>query len=257
MRVNSRWLAGLACVAASTLAVPSMVKAQVQEGLPDISPLVHFEAVNQKEPAGDQLGPARRLAALIIAQSTPAPKSIVDVGSFTGEFLEAFMQQFPNAQGQWTEPVDNNRVNANKRLGRFGKRVDYVIGCPSRDISLGCVPRGADTLITSWLSIHQDLAGIKRFYREAAQMLPSGGWIVNLEHVAYGSSQWEQRLQAARTAAARDGLAAMTEGPPVHHPDFVTPTLEDHLQALKAAGIDDAQVVWRRFNTVLIMGRKK
>ena len=230
---------------------------QSSSALPDIAPLVHFEAVNQREPAGDKLGPPRRLAAAIVAQDNPSPKLIVDVGSYTGEFLEAFMQRFPNSHGQWTEPVDGNMNNAKKRFARFGNQVNYVIGCPARDISLGCVPKGVDVLITSWLSIHQDLAGIQKFYRDAEMMLPSGGWLINLEHVAYGGSPWEGRLQLARIEGTREGLSAMTEGPPVHHKEYVTPTLEDHIAALRVAGMNDVQVVWRRLDTVLIMGRKR
>jgi hypothetical protein len=259
-RVIARALQSLvliAALAATPGAFAQAAAAQQSTALPDIAPLVHFEAVNRSEPTGDRLGPARRIAAAIVAQDNPAPKSIVDVGSFTGEFLEAFMQRFPNSHGQWTEPVDGNRDNARKRFARFGDHVDYVIGCPSRDISLGCVPKGVDVMITSWLSIHQDLKGIQKFYRDAAPMLPSGGWLINLDHVAYGGSKWEQRLQAARVDATGEGLSAVTEGPPVHHKDYVTPTLDDQLAAFKAAGFDDVQVVWRRFNTVLFMARKR
>jgi hypothetical protein len=231
--------------------------ARPPQGNAPAMPIVRYEAVNRDELAGDRLGPARRIAAAVVAQDNPAPKSIVDVGSFTGEFLEALLEQFPNAHGQWTEPVETNRVNAKRRLGRFGDRVDYVIGCPARDISLGCVPKGVDVLITSWLSIHQNLPGINKFYKEAAAMLPSGGWLANLDHVGYGGSPWEQRLQGARKVATGEGLAAITEGPPVHHKDWTVPTLEDQVAAFKAAGFDDVQVVWRRFDTVLFMARKR
>jgi SAM-dependent methyltransferase len=224
--------------------------------LPGIAPKVHFEAVNPGEPAGDRLGPARRLAAAIVAQDKPAPHSIVDVGSFTGEFLEAFMQRFPDAHGQWTEPVTGNEDNAKMRLQRFGKNVDYVIGCANRDISQGCLPKGMDVLITSWLSIHQDLAGIRKFYKEAADKLPSGGWLVNLDHVSYGKSAWTQRVAGARDELASSGINAIVEGPPVHHADFVTPSIDAQLAALKDAGFTDVNVVWRRLDTVLFMARK-
>ena len=229
----------------------------VAKSLPDIAPLVHFEAVNRNEPEGDRLGPARRLAATIVAQDKPSPNLIVDVGSFTGEFLEAFMEQFPESHGQWTEPVETNHENAKKRLGRFGDHVTYVIGCASRDISLGCVPKGVDTLITSWLSIHQNLPGIQKFYRDAAAMLPSGGWVANLDHVKADSPGWGPALQNARALASGEGLVAVTEGPPVHHKDYVTPTLEQQLAALRDAGFEDPQVIWRRLDTVLLMARKK
>jgi hypothetical protein len=218
--------------------------------------LVPFEAVNAKEPQGDRLAIPRRIAAAVVAEDNGAPKRIVDVGSFTGEFLEAFMDQFPSAHGQWTEPVTTNEVNAKRRLARFGDHVDYVIGCPDRDLAKGCVPAGVDVLITSWLSIHQNLDGIRRFYREAAAKLPPGGWVVNLDHV-YVGDPWGRRLTGARQAAVKEGLASLQEGPPLHHPDWKIPTLDDQIAALKAAGVDDVQVVWRRFDTVLIMGRKR
>lgn len=222
----------------------------------DIAPLVHYAAVNPGEPAGDQLGPARRLAAAVVAQALPAPRSIVDVGSFTGEFLEAFMQRFPQSRGQWTEPVSGNEANAKKRLARFGQQVGYVIGCPSRDISQGCVPADVDVLLTSWLSIHQDLNGIRRFYRQAAAMLPAGGWLVNLDHVAAVQPRWDERLRGARAELAPAGLNAMVEGPPVHHPEYATPSLESQLASLREVGFSDVNVVWRRLDTVLLMARK-
>lgn len=258
-------LAGLA-IAALTAAFASTVCAATAapQGPTTSNPapkspvhLIRFEAVNPNEPGGDRLGPARRLAAAVVAQDDPSPKLVVDVGSFTGEFLEAFVEQFPSAHGQWTEPVATNEQNAHLRFARFGDRVSYRIGCPARDISLGCVPAGVDVLITSWLSIHQDRDGIRKFYREAAEMLPPGGWVVNLDHVGSGDEAWDSRLHAARNALVQQGLAATTEGPPVHHPDWTTPTLDEQIAALKAAGIDDVRVVWRRLDTVLIMGRKR
>lgn len=218
-------------------------------------PSIRYEAMNPTQRGGDRLADARRIAASVVAQDRPAPRLIVDVGSFTGEFLEAFMQRFPAAHGQWTEPVATNRPVAQRRLARFGDRVDYVIGCPSRDLAAGCVPKGVDVLITSWLSIHQDLPGVRRFYREAAAALPSGGWLVNLDHVT-PPGPWRDRLRTARTDTTASGITAMSEGPPVHHPDFVTPSLADQLAAFHAAGIEDVQVVWSRLDTVLLMGRK-
>jgi hypothetical protein len=223
--------------------------------LPSIAPLVHFEAVNPGEPTGDKLGPARRLAAAVLAQDKHNPQLIVDVGSFTGELLEAFMQRFPQSHGQWTEPVTNNEDNAKKRLARFGNHVDFVVGCPSRDISMGCVPKGVDVLLTSWLSIHQNLDGIRKFYKEAAAMLPPGGWVINMDHVTEGGP-WDTRLKGARDELAAAGVDAVVEGPPVHHPSYGTPTMEAQLAAFKAAGFTDVRIVWRRLNTVLFMARK-
>jgi SAM-dependent methyltransferase len=246
-----------ASLAASKAAVErAYARKDPAQELDSIAPLVHFESVNSGEPAGDRMGAPRRLAAAIVAHDNASPRLIVDVGSFTGEFLEAFLQRFPNSRGQWTEPVTSNEANARKRLGRFGRNVDYVIGCPSRDISLGCVPKGVDVLLTSWLSIHQDLVGIRKFYQEAGRMLPPGGWVAVLDHVSDGGEPWRRGFQAAREELAPAGLIGVVEGPPAHHADFHPASVDQHLAALRAAGFEEGQVIWRRLDTALIMARK-
>ena len=218
-----------------------------------------YEAINA-DPfgtyPGDHLAEARHIAALVLAQDTPAPRMIVDVGSYSGEFLEAFMQRFPAAHGQWTEPVPTNENNARKRLSRFGDHVSYVIGCASRDIGLGCVPKGVDVLLTSWLQIHQDRAGIAKWYEEAFAMLPKGGWVIVLDHVGANGNAWEQRLAAAHAEANTIDLTIRNEGPPIHHQGWTVPSLDEQLGDMRAAGFTDPQGVWRRLDTVLMMARK-
>jgi hypothetical protein len=227
---------------------------------PEFAPVIPpYEAINA-DPfgsyPGDHLAEARHIAALVLAQDKPQPHLITDVGSYSGEFLEAFMQRFPQAQGQWTEPVPTNRNNAKKRLGRFGDHVSYVIGCAARDISLGCVPAGTDVLLTSWLQIHQDRAGIARWYANAFALLPHGGWVVVLDHVGSHGDAWETRLSAAHAEANAQGLTIANEGPPIHHPGWTVPALDEQLQDIRAAGFAEPQVVWRRLETVVMMARK-
>ena len=229
---------------------PSQASAQTPAFNLDIIQPVPYESMNEGNPAGDKLSVPRKIAAAIVAQDNPAPKFIVDFGSHQGEFLEAFMQRIPTAHGQWTEPVTKSEKIAHKRLARFGNRVTYVIGCPSRDISDGCVPKNADVIITSWISIHQPLDGIKRVYRLAEEQLPHGGWLVNLDHVTESDPAWQHRLEAARTE-----FHAKAEGPGPHL-GTPAPTLDEQIAAFKAAGFDNELVVWRSFTTVLIMAKK-
>jgi tRNA (cmo5U34)-methyltransferase len=207
-------------------------------------------AVNTGENDGDMLALPRLIAADVVATDNPSPKKIVDVGSFTGEFLEAFMDKFPGARGQWTEPVDSNKVNAKRRFARFGDRLDYVIGCPHRDLSDGCVPKDVDVLITSWVTRHQELPGIRKVYKDAYPLLPSGGWFAILDQVTV-PDHWEKQFQVARL-----NFMAAQEGPPEYQKAPI-PTLDEQLAALHDAGFTDVQVVWKEFTTVLIMARKK
>ena len=218
-----------------------------------------YEAINADPFAtypGDHLAEARHIAAIVLAQDKPQPQMITDVGSYSGEFLEAFLQRFPAAHGQWTEPVPTNENNAKKRLSRFGDHVSYVIGCAARDISLGCVPKGTDVLLTSWLQIHQDRPGIAKWYAGAFALLPHGGWVVVLDHVGSGGDAWEARLAAAHGEANTLEITVRNEGPPVHHPGWTVPSLNEQLGDMRAAGFEEPQVVWRRLDTVVMMARK-
>lgn len=215
-----------------------------------------FAAVNPAQPEGDRLEAPRRLAAALVAADGYQPRQVTDVGSFTGEFLQAFMVQFPSAKGQWTEPVDTNRSVAEARLGQYSGRIAYRIGCPGRDLADNCVPAGTDVLLTSWLSIHQDLAGIRRFYKAAYAIVPKDGWVINIDHVVAPDGPWQKRLEAARRIAADQKIVAQVEGPPVHHAEFIAPGLDQQVQALRDAGFTQIHVAWQRLDTVLLMARK-
>jgi hypothetical protein len=203
----------------------------------------------------DALLEPRSIAAAIVAADFPAPRLVVQVGAFQGEFLEVFLDKLPTARGQWTEAItsEHNLPAAKERLGRFGNRVSFAFGCARRDLSAGCaLPEDTDVVLIEWLSIQQDLNGMYKVYRAGAQQLPPGGWLVNLDHVRFGGSGWDPLVHTA----VKDFRHPEIEGPPIHYPQFQVPTVEEQLAAMRSAGFD-AQVVWQSFNTVLFMGRKK
>ena len=200
----------------------------------------------------ESLAEPRSIAAAVVAAANPAPKYVVQIGAHHGEFLSVFLDKFPTARGLWTEPNNSepNLPSAKTALARFGDRVDYKFGCGERDISDGCVPKGADVIITDWMSILQNLDGMYKIYRIAAEQLAPGGWFVNIDQVGFGGNGWDSWL-----AASRKGFRPNNETPPVHHPDFRTPTIDEQLGAMRAAGLD-AHVVWQSFNIVVFMGHK-
>jgi hypothetical protein len=194
----------------------------------------------------------RAISAAVVGADIPAPKYVVMIGAHHGEYLEVFLDKFPTARALWTEPdnTEGNMPIAKERLARFGNRVDFKFGCGERDISDGCVPKGADVIITDWVSILQNLDGMYKIYKIAYEQLAPGGWFVNIDQVSFGNIAWDSRIQTARK-----GFRPEHEWPPVHHADFRTPTIEEQLGAMRAAGFD-ARVVWQSFSTVLFMGRK-
>jgi hypothetical protein len=202
----------------------------------------------------DALLEPRRIAAAVVAADLPAPKRIVQVGAFQGEFLEVFLDAFPGSPGQWTEAVTSkhNLPAAHERFARFGDRVAFRFGCARRDLGPGCaLPSDTDVILIEWLSIQQTLDSMYRIYRAGAQQLPPGGWIVSVDHVSYGGS-WEELVRKS----VGEFRNVQVEGPPVHYPQFRVPTGDEQLGAMRAAGFD-AQIVWQSFSTVLFMGRKR
>jgi hypothetical protein len=219
----------------------------------DFPPQLGWGAPTGEKMMVESLMEVRRIAAAVVAAANPAPKYVVQIGAHHGEFLEVFLDKFPTARGLWTEPNNSepNLPAAKERLARFGGRVDYKFGCGERDISDGCVPKGPDVIITDWVSILQNLDGMYKIYRIAAEQLAPGGWFVNIDLAGFGGSAWEPWIQSARKEFRPEH-----EAPPIHHADYRTPTVDEQLGAMRAAGFD-AKVVWQSFNLVLFMGHKK
>jgi hypothetical protein len=240
--------------AKSALSQPAAMSSQANaQNQPAAQPTHLVRTQSEEKALDDLMNEPRKISAAIVAADNPNPKYVVMIGAHHGEYLEVFLDKFPNARALWTEP-DNNEGNmpvAKERLARFGNRVDFKFGCGERDISDGCVPKGSDVIITDWVSILQNLDGMYKIYRIANEQLAPGGWFVNIDQVSFGNDAWDSRIQTARK-----GFRPEHEWPPVHHPDFRTPTIDEQLGAMRAAGFD-AQVVWQSFNTVVFMGRKK
>jgi SAM-dependent methyltransferase len=111
------------------------------------------------------------------------------------------------------------------------------------------LPSDVDILLTSRALHHLDRASLDAFYREAAKHLRPGGWLVNLDHIA-PNEVWDRRLRAARQELVPTANEAS------HHHNLPLPSQQDHLDALAAAGLTDAEVAWRAFYTCLFVARK-
>lgn len=195
----------------------------------------------------DFLDLPRRIASAVVA-GTGTPALVADIASGPGDFLARFLEDFPAAQGVWSDVSEEMLLAARERLARFGERVRYAI-VPMED--LGAIPAGLDVLTTSRASHHLSPAELAGFYAQAAGKLAPGGWLVNLDHTDLGAP-WDARLKAARRA-----LIPPPERP-AEHPHVHTrprPSVEDHLSALHAAGLTDVATPWRGFQTCLFMAR--
>jgi SAM-dependent methyltransferase len=208
----------------------------------------------------DLLGFPRRMAAEIVGEDNPAPATIVDVGAGPGAVLEIFLQRFPQARGIWTDASSAMLDLAHEQLAPFGDRVEYHLA-DMTDLDGARLPSNVDVITTSRASHHLDRAGLAAFYATAAKYLKPGGWLVNLDHIGPASQAgppaaagaddvWDQRLRAVRKKFD------VSDGPKLkHHHNYPLTSVQDHLDAFAAAGINDVEVPWRAFYTCLFMGR--
>ncbi|MBM9503359.1 class I SAM-dependent methyltransferase [Actinacidiphila acididurans] len=202
------------------------------------------------DPQGPQdlLALPRRIAAAVVAEETPAPRLVVDVAAGAGAFLSVLLDAFPQAHGVWLDASPAMGERARTELARFGDRVEFLAGDMTALRAAG-VPDGADLVATSRATHHLDRAELHGFYREAAGLLAPGGWLVNLDHVGL-DEVWDRRLRAARRRFVPPRPAATG-----HHHDRPLPTVRDHLDGYRVAGLPEAEVVWRAFHTCLFAAR--
>lgn len=187
----------------------------------------------------------RAIAAALVAQERPRTARIVDIGSGPGDFLAAFLDEFPDAVGIWTDASEAMLDLARENLARFGERVDFRL-VDMTDLAAGDLPGDVDVVLTSRAAHHLDRSGLFAFYAEAARLLAPGGWLLNLDHVGPASDEWDRRLRSVRKR-----FQAPTPKQLRHHHNYPLTSVRDHMDAFAAAGLTDVEVVWRSFVTCL------
>jgi SAM-dependent methyltransferase len=176
------------------------------------------------------------------------PRLVVDVGSGPGTFLATMLTKFPKARGVWIDASPSMREQAGATLGELAGRVDFVLA-DAADLASIDVARGADVVLNSRVAHHFDAEALRRFYRDVAGILVPGGWSVTLDHIL-PPGDWDARYRAVLPV-----FAGSNAGKPTHPHYFPYPTVNDHLDALAAAGFEQHDVAWRAFYTCLFLGR--
>lgn len=189
----------------------------------------------------------RIIAAEIVAVDRPEPTVIADIGSGPGDFLAVFLERFPSARGLWRDISEPLRDQARTALESYSGRVEFTIVDMTDFAGL---PENVDVIISSRALHHLDRDGLHEFYRNAADHLAAGGWLINLDH--FGPSDvWNTRLREARSR-----LIPRSSDQKPHHHNYPLTSVEDHLHALDAAGFIDVETPWRGFVTALFMARR-
>lgn len=200
--------------------------------------------------ASDALRRPWQIAATIIGLDDAPVTAVLDVASGPGGFLQLLLGEFAAARGIWLDSSAVMLEEARFRLADLGDRVEYHLG-DILELDKACPPGSVDVVTTSRATHHLAVGDLGRFYQQAAAALRPGGWVANWDNVTM-DGEWSGRMRAAR-AKLRGGT--VQAGP--SHPHLVrSPTLDEHLSAMQAAGLAEPQQVWQEFVTVLMMARK-
>ncbi|HEX3791696.1 MAG TPA: class I SAM-dependent methyltransferase [Pseudonocardiaceae bacterium] len=198
---------------------------------------------------GEMLAFPRALAAALVKEDRPQTMTLVDIGSGTGTFLSVFLDEFPNARGVWTDASEAMLDMAKERLAKYGDRVEFKV-VDMTDLAAGNLPTDADVVMTSRAAHHLDRTGLHAFYKEAAAHLAPGGWLVNLDHVGSKNDEWDTLF---RTVRKRFQAPAPDAKP--HHHNYPLTGVQDHTDALDAAGLTDRETAWRGLISCLFVAR--
>lgn len=200
--------------------------------------------------ASDALRRPWQIAATVIGLDESGVSTALDVASGPGGFLQLLLGEFPAARGVWLDSSEAMQEEARSRLADLGDRVEYHVA-DILQLDQVRAPGSVDVVTTSRATHHLTVPDLGRFYEQAAAVLGPGGWVANWDNVTVGG-EWDGRLRAAR-AKLRGGARDAAPG----HPHVNrSPTVEEHLSAMRAAGFADPQQVWQEFVTVLVMARK-
>jgi SAM-dependent methyltransferase len=191
----------------------------------------------------------RRISATIVAQDFVGrePVTVLDIGSGPGDYLATMLDAMPRAQGIWSDVSAAMADTARERLAGLAGRVRFEL---TDMTDLAELPGDIDVITTSRASHHLLPDPLAAFYRDAVSHLAPGGWLVNLDHVTPADG-WNDRLRAARKALIPPAAKASGHAHP--HP---LPTVQHHLDALRAAGLTDVEIPWRGLYTCLFMARR-
>jgi SAM-dependent methyltransferase len=199
--------------------------------------------------ASDPIRHPWSIAATIIGVDGAGISSVLDVASGPGGFLQLLLEAFPGAHGVWLDSSEVMRDEARSRLAGLGDHVEYHLG-DILEVDKAAAAGSVDVVASSRATHHLTVPDLGRFYQQAAAVLRPGGWVANLDNVTVGG-EWDARLRSARRELRPQ------QGVTPSHPHVVrSPSAEEHVSAMLAAGFTDPKVAWQEFVSVLVMARK-
>jgi len=191
----------------------------------------------------------------------------LDLGVGTGYFTERFLRRFPHAEVCAVDGAAAMVELAAARLGPLAERVRFLLG-DFRELSrLLADNEPFDVAFSSYALHHLGRDDKTVLLRQTRNRLVSGGWFLNADILVAESPEVERRIQEVRVSGivqraagdARFTDAKATRGflDRLEAADGDRPlTLQEDLQALRAAGLRGVTVFWLEYREAVCGGMK-
>ena len=199
--------------------------------------------------AADLMVLPRRISLALVEDAGIPVSHVVDLGSGHGPYLELFLEAYPQARGTWVDSSAPMEEAARERLAHFGDRVRFVLS-DVRDLAAARIEPAS--LVVSSRALHHlapdDLAGL---YRTLFDLVESGGFIFNLDHVG-APGDLEQAYRRVRVRFIGERKKPLRP----HREDHPLARADVHATLMADAGFADPDVPWRTLYTALIAARR-
>jgi trans-aconitate methyltransferase len=191
----------------------------------------------------------RRMSVAIVEDAALDVAHVIDLGAGQGPYLERFLQAFPAASGTWVDSSEAMLELAREQLAPYGDRVSFVVH-DVEDLA-GAQIEPAQVVVSSRALHHFAPESLARVYRAVFDLVTSGGFVFNLDHVG-APGDWEQVLRRVRGRFVGERTRALKP----HRQNYPLARADQHAGWAVEAGFADADVPWRTFYTALIAGRR-
>ena len=131
-----------------------------------------------------------------LPQGTDDEFLVIDAGGGSGRLIERLLERFACANAILVDQSEAFLAVAEKRLERFGGRVDFMVG-RLQDNWLAALPRRPDVILSMSAIHHLDPEEKGRFYKSCHDALAPGGVLMNGDEVRQESdAEYRAHLEA-------------------------------------------------------------
>ncbi len=219
----------------------------------------------------DVMHPNRAKMVDVIVEFLPFARdsefTVLELGIGTGYLTKRLLETFHGAQVIGVDGATAMVEMAKARLGALERRVDFRIGDFRELQRLLEAGETADVAVSAYALHHLDARAKSEVVQQAVEVMTGGGWFLNADLVATGSTVVEARIEQLRVdgimrrAAPGDRRFASQSETSRFLDELQTEegdqpvTVWEDLEVLERAGLGDACVLWLEYREAVTAGR--